>query len=827
MSNRYPAGVVRKNQVVPAANGASGVWTIGQATQAVKSDIWPYNNIAVPIPKSLRFRQSSTTYLNRTPASAGSSTSFTFSFWTKRGALGYNNVYHSGTSNANGTLVFGGANTFNCQLFNSVGANYGWASTMVFRDLSAWYHIVVKGFASSSGNSFGGVELALYVNGVQQTFTGSAYNSPSTTNRLTDTTGKQIGGDTTNAEYYDGYLTDFYYIDGQSLDSSSFGSTNAVTGIWQPIPYSGTYGTNGFHLEFKDTTVGKDTSGNNNHWTPNNISTTLGSTYDLMTDVPTKWSPRNTTDVGGVVRGNYPVINPLDKGTNATVDNGNLRVYSSSGWTVNRATMAYPSTGKWYFEWIFTDNTPAAMTGIATAQAGSTSAGLGTDAYGWGYHYSGNKYNNNSAVSYGASYTTGDVIGVAFDSDTGTLTFYKNNSSQGTAYTGLTTSTYFPVSAVAGATAAQGPTINFGQQPFVYTPPSGYKALCTTNLPTPTIGATTATAANKYFDATLITGTAATQVITNAGGFQPDFIWLKSRTNANNPTIYDAIRGVNTILYPALTNAEAVGSAQLTAFNSNGFTLGASENANDQNGEASVGWQWNAGNSNTTNTSGSTTSIVRANQTAGFSVVSYTGTGANATIGHGLAAAPTMILVKGRTDTNNWFVYHKSVGNTTGLILNTNNASVNAGAGYWQNTTPSSSVFYIGNNSNSNVNGVPYIAYCWTDIPGYSAFGSYTGNGSLPGPFIYTGFRPKFVMIKRTDYTGDWYMVDTSRNTYNVMNNYILADSTAAEATDVNVIDGLSNGFILRNASGPTNPSGGTCVYAAFAENPFKNALAR
>ena len=217
--------------------------------------------------KSLRFRSSASAYLSRTPSGAGSSTSFTFSTWVKRGTLGIQqNYYHSGGANANGFFGFTSTNTFSCLAFNSVGANYAWYSTMVFTDPSSWYHIVIQGFASSSGNSYGGVELALYVNGTQRTFTGTPYGSPTTTNRLTDATAKQVGADITNALYYDGLLADFYYVDGQSLTPSSFASTNATTGQWSPAKYTGTYGTNGFHLTFANTTstttLGYDTSGN-------------------------------------------------------------------------------------------------------------------------------------------------------------------------------------------------------------------------------------------------------------------------------------------------------------------------------------------------------------------------------------------------------------------------------------------------------------------------------------------------------------------------------------------------------------------------------------
>jgi hypothetical protein len=512
--------------------------------------------------------------------------------------------------------------------------------------------------------------------------------------------------------------------------------------------------------------------------------------------------------------------------------------------------MAYPSTGKWYFEWIYTDNTPAAMTGIATAQAASTSSGLGTDAYGWGYHYNGNKYNNNSAVSYGASYTTGDVIGVAFDSDTGTLTFYKNNSSQGTAYTGLTTSTYFPVSAVAGSTAAQGPTINFGQRGFLYTPPSGYKALCTTNLPTPTIGATVATTTNKYFDAKLWTGDAVTpkQVVTGLA-FQPDFIWTKTRSIATQHALYDAVRGVGSgkILLSNESNAEGGtgGTSDATygymsAINSDGFTT--TKGSSDTNyffnnsGETYVAWNWNAGGSTVTNTSGTISAQVRANPTAGFSIVTYTATaGDPITVGHGLGVAPNMFFVKSRSAAGtDWFVYHSSLGATKNLRLNSYVAAATA-TNVWNDTAPTSSVITTSNAINTN--GVTYVAYCFAQIAGYSAFGSYTGTGSTDGPFVYCGFRPRWIMIKNSTFAGtttsNWFIRDTSRDTYNVANKHLWADLSVTEsnasyaASQYENLDILSNGFKLKNNNGGTNRSGDTMIYAAFAEIPFKNSLAR
>jgi hypothetical protein len=312
-------------------------------------------------------------------------------------------------------------------------------------------------------------------------------------------------------------------------------------------------------------------------------------------------------------------------------------------------------------------------------------------------------------------------------------------------------------------------------------------------------------------------------------------VWLKSRTNANNPTLYDSIRGVNNILYPNLTNAQASGSNQLTSFNSNGFTLGASENANDQAGELSVGWNWLAGGAAVSNTNGTITSQVSANTTSGFSVVnaSLSSSFNGITLGHGLGVVPAMIIGKPLISGTNWYVYNQNIGATKALYLNDTAASITQ-SGVWNNTSPTSSVFSLGTASwwtgslASN-----YIFYCWAPIAGYSAFGSYTGNGSTDGPFIYTGFRPKFVLIKSSSSGYNWIIIDSSRNTYNVSGNKLAPNLSGEEnnssigGATVNTIDILSNGFKCRTGDGDTNLNSATYIYAAFAENPFKYANAR
>jgi hypothetical protein len=340
-------------------------------------------------------------------------------------------------------------------------------------------------------------------------------------------------------------------------------------------------------------------------------------------------------------------------------------------------------------------------------------------------------------------------------------------------------------------------------------------------------------------DATLWTGDGSTspRSITNTTGFQPDLVWTKDRTSAYNHQLFDSVRGTGSSknLMSNTTDAEGVNASSfgyLSGFNSNGFALTKGSDPGNEYlwvGKTSdnyVAWQWQAGQGTTSsNTNGAITSTVSVNATAGFSVVSYSGTSATtSTIGHGLGVAPQFIIVKSRTTTDGWVVYHTSVGNGSALNLNTTGAS-NSSNTYWNNTTPTSSVFSIGNSTGVNQSGATYIAYCWAQVAGFSQFGSYTGNGSTDGPFIYLGFRPKFILVKRTDTTDDWVLIDSARDPYNADTHSLFPDLSNAEGTAVTVEDMLSNGFKCRSTA--QNVSGGTYIYMAFAENPFKYANAR
>jgi hypothetical protein len=343
-------------------------------------------------------------------------------------------------------------------------------------------------------------------------------------------------------------------------------------------------------------------------------------------------------------------------------------------------------------------------------------------------------------------------------------------------------------------------------------------------MPTPTIPD-----GELFFNATTYTGNGGTQTITNGNpgqSFQPDLVWAKQRNGTAFHALFDSVRGATKVIQSNTTTAEQTFATALTSFNSNGFTSGSSTDTN-QSGQSYVAWQWKAGGTAVTNTAGSISAQVSANTTSGFSIVTYTGTGSNATVGHGLGVAPSWVIVKGRNvGSTNWFMYTAMQGATKYLDFSTGTGGTDSSS--WNNTAPTSSVFSVGSSYYTNFSATTYVAYCWTPIAGYSAFGSYTGNGSTDGPFVYLGFRPRFIMIKRTDAADSWAMKDTARNPFNVDNSVLKADESSAESTSAFWnIDELSNGFKLRNNGSTFNNSGGNYIYMAFAENPFKYANAR
>ena len=322
-----------------------------------------------------------------------------------------------------------------------------------------------------------------------------------------------------------------------------------------------------------------------------------------------------------------------------------------------------------------------------------------------------------------------------------------------------------------------------------------------------------------YFNTVTYTGNGVGGTNITGVGFQPDLVWIKRRSAVEYHVWNDAVRGVPKNIYSNVTNAEDTGSL-MSAIISDGFTVQTDGSVNGS-GSTYVAWNWLGANTTVSNTSGTITSTVSANTTSGFSIVSYTGNGSSgATVGHGIGSTVGMILLKGRSFSDNWAVYHKSIGGTGLLELN-GTGGTNTISTRWNNTNAGATVFTLGNNSQVNNSGSTYVAYCFADVKGFSKFGSYTGNGNADGTFIYTGFKPAFVITRRTDSAENWAMFDNKRDGFNVNNRIILANTSDAENTANTYLDLLSNGFKARSTSGAINSSGGTYIYMAFAENPF------
>ena len=774
------------------------------------------------IARSLRFRSSASAYLNRTFTTPTDNKKWTWSAWVKLGTLSTGRILFCADIDANNRaqLQMGSGNNLAFDQLNAGNFDGVTSTVAVYRDPSAWYHVV---FVFDSANATASLRNRYYINGIEQAYNDSVTIPQNTASKINSAVSHKIGRNTVTGFQFDGYMAEQHFIDGQALDPSSFGANNASTGVWQPKKYAGTYGTNGFYLPFSDnastTTLGSDSSGNGNNWTTNNISLTAGSTYDSMTDVPTLTS---------ATASNFAVMNPLDKSSNVAISNANLTTAWGSSSIANiRGTFALPTTGKYYWEALFSGTSQGSV-GVAADNMPLGSVASGTYI---SYAESGLKYVNGSSSAYGSTYGSGDLIGIAYDADASQITFYKNNTSQG-AISLTANTTYFPLAVHYNTTINH----NFGQRPFAYTPPTGFVALNTFNLPTPTIGATASTQANKNFDATLFTSAGTSDVnVVNAGGFAPDLVWYKDRSTGSTwHTLVDRVRGNNLTLssnqtdqeYNILDNGY---TGRKLVLNSNGFTLNDAYNA--QSPDAIVGWQWKANGAGSTNTAGSITSTVSANTSAGFSVVTFTSPASGTcSVGHGLGVKPSMVIVKCRSVGNSgWFVWHQALGdNNTDYLMLHSTAAEQSYSTMWGTVGRTSTLLGFTQGGTLEANAT-HVAYAFSEVAGYSKFGSYTGNGSSDGPMVVTGFRPKYVMIKSSTNSTYWYVYDSVRNTFNLTTQILYPNLSNAEATGVNsVLDFVSNGFKIRDSgAGELNISGATFIYAAFAETPFKYSLAR
>ena len=900
------------------------------------------------VERSLRFNDDDGAYLEETAGTPTNNKIWTYSVWVKRTTLSGDQAILVGYSNGGSfdQILFSSSGGRDNQLFmqfNNSGTYGQFTSTRLFRDVGAWAHLVIKADTTAGSNG-----VTVYWNNEVVAGTWNVTLAQDATFHSLNQSGDNFRiGHLASAvanHYLDGYLAEVNFVDGQALNPSSFAETNSETGQWIPKKPSVTYGTNGFRLNFSDnsgttaTTLGKDYSGNGNNFTPNNFSVSAGSGNDSLEDSPTN---------------NFATFNPLHtaSGTNfATFSNGNLD-HSLAVSQNAVSSFLIPKTGKWYAEYVLTAGAllsymgvrnPNLFSGVFQMQFTDDGSSLSAAAQ--------VRVDNTYTETLSSSYANNDILGIKVDRDAGTIQFTKNGTNNSTAVSlsGASDTSdlvFFIARSQSGSYSFAG-SVNFGQRPFSYLP-TGYKSLCSANLPDPTI-----LLPNKYFDTVLYSGDGnSTRTFSNVLEFQPDWFWTKVRNAAYAHLLYDSVRGPGQLKSLASQTTGAEGAeldnttyGYLNSFDANGFSVtkgSSSTNFFNESGKNYVTWNWDAGdtdgktytvtvvsdsgnkyrfdgfgtsagtlelaeggtyifnypsahpfrfsttsdgthgggseyttgvtvlsstsvqivvaasapqlyyfctihsgmggaiNTNSTlgssNFDGSIQSTVKVNTTAGFSIVTYTGTGADGTVGHGLGVTPDFVVVKNRESSEHWSVKHKDLTSGYNLKLNLNEAegqSTGSTNGIIADLSSSSNFSLTrtgntGNYDNVNISGDKHVAYCFSGVAGYSKFGKYTGNGDSNGPFVFTGFRPAWVMIKRSSASEGWHMFDNKRDPDNVIEDRLEADSAAAAFTGYDWLDFLSNGFKTRINVNNTNGSSSTYVYLAFAESPFKNSRAR
>ena len=773
------------------------------------------------IQRSLRFNRSDNAKLSKTFSSAGNRRKWTFSVWAKFPDPYDSNTnqifsYQQGHVNHRGSFYKGSSGVLNYQL-RVGGSRKAFVTTAArLRDPNSWYHIVLV-IDSDQGSSSDRVKI--YLNGVYQS--DVVYHDTPTSGFDTwiNSTQTIYLGAAADENGGNMYLAECNFIDGSALTPSSFGFTDPVTGIWMPKRYEGTYGTNGFYLDFSDNSstaaLGIDKSPNGNDWTTSNFSVSAGSGNDSLEDTPTN---------------NFPILNPITTfgSTRPTVSNGGLDFSMTSNNMYPMSSFMIPKTGKWYAEVVFTAGGDGQETVIVSnPRLQQDSSGSSATHR----HNAINYYNTDIRVDDSDVQTSltavglNNVIGICVDRDAGTVFFKNNNVQVGTpvnlsAAAGSTEDLIFGVGRGSSSGSTISGSFNFGQRPFAYTPPAGFRSVCARNiLPDSSI-----VKPQKHFDVLTWTGNGSTGQNITGLNFKPDLLWIKKRNASESWGAYDSIRGVNKRFYLNESHAEQ-SETTMSAFNKDGFRVeGSGGGATNDNNDTYVGFCWKAGGASVSNTDGSVTTTVSANPEAGFSIVDYNGGGNGSTMGHGLGAVPHWILIKKRDSDSpggarSWAVFHRSLPTDRPLRLDDNTSQLTE-ANFFREDLMSTTVFGVNGDYDTGYSGDDYVAYCWTEIPGYSKFGRFTGNGNSDGVFIYLGFRARWFMWKRADSSTGWGIIDTARDIHNDANEKQLGPDDADADGSYAVLDINSNGIKMRNSYSDTNASGGNFVYFAFAEQP-------
>ena len=802
------------------------------------------------IEKSIRFNGEDAPTMTRTFGTNTSNTTKTFSCWLKRGKVSASqiqNIFCTALSgyiegrlriNTDDTLQFEDRDA-------SGGTSDGRRTTaQVLRDTSSWYHIML---VLDSTESTEADRAKIYINGTQATIGADRTIAEDYSFSIFRSSAENyIGDGTGTGDHFDGYLAEVNFIDGQALGPEYFGFTEFQTGAWKPRGYDGTYGNNGFRLDFLDKTnnqtLGLDKSGRGNHFATNNFS----SVHDTLIDTPTN---------------NFCVLNQLNRTNDASVTDGNLIMVQSSN--DESVTGTFPIfTGKWYYE-VYKKSTENGEYGIDSVYrnlSNSTDIHSNTKVC---FRSNGGDQTNGagSAITLTGSssgQTGAGVIGIAVDMDNKKI-WYTDLSGNwfNSGVPATNTNAAFDFSSVSAADGAvpyffcgtgSGDSIfvNFGQDPhfgggqtgdevgsytdkngnglFKYQPPQHFLALCAKNLPQTVAPEETVPLLNpdQHFKTLLYTGTGGNNIVEGLK-FQPDLVWVKGRdTNGYEPMMIDSVRGGDNSLVTSDTASESTHGGRSMTFYNRGVRWNSDSGNCNANGEDYVLWCWKGGGTAVTNSDGSVDSQVSANPAAGFSIVTYSGSGSR-TIGHGLNRAPEMIIMKGRNVTDQWTVGHRFLNGGSNAwnygtpLQSTTNIQTNSA--FWDNTAPTDTVFSRGSwNAGYNM-----ISYCWHSVEGYSKFGTYNGNGNANGPFVLCGFRPAFVLTKMVDTMGEnWTISDSSRSTFNPVDLFLRPDETTKDTSGAATMDFCATGFKLRNTDSKTNRSGARYIFMAFSEQSPK-----